>query len=339
MKRWTQARIAAVVLVVGSSAIGCGGGTTGLEKLDGNVPPPPMNEAGVVIDAGSTLDVSSLDVKDATAEPTSDASIRPDTPTPDDEEDSGPRSDGQRMRDGVVVRDGIILDPTNDVATDSDAPREAGPTTVCGDGKKEGKEECDDSNTVNGDGCSGICTDQAVCDACIGANCAEALGDPPLWPLCGSLVGTAKNGEGAGRPRKDLCQEVYTCALRSNCMVWETADITPCYCGTALGEPCLQPGKANGPCKVEIENGVESVDPSIIANSLLSNVNASGAALLIRRCAHDLCPDECSPYIVRDGGTRDAPATQDTPNVEDATSQDSANPQDGAGPQDAPNAQ
>lgn len=30
-------------------------------------------------------------------------------------------------------------------------------TIMCGDGKKEGSEECDDGNTVNGDGCSSTC--------------------------------------------------------------------------------------------------------------------------------------------------------------------------------------
>ena len=28
---------------------------------------------------------------------------------------------------------------------------------VCGDGKKEGSEECDDGNTLSGDGCSSAC--------------------------------------------------------------------------------------------------------------------------------------------------------------------------------------
>lgn len=31
------------------------------------------------------------------------------------------------------------------------------PTIACGDGKKEGSEECDDGNLINQDGCSSIC--------------------------------------------------------------------------------------------------------------------------------------------------------------------------------------
>lgn len=31
------------------------------------------------------------------------------------------------------------------------------PDPICGDGKKEGNEECDDGNTANGDGCSSLC--------------------------------------------------------------------------------------------------------------------------------------------------------------------------------------
>jgi cysteine-rich repeat protein len=29
---------------------------------------------------------------------------------------------------------------------------------VCGNGKVEGTENCDDGNTINGDGCTGVCT-------------------------------------------------------------------------------------------------------------------------------------------------------------------------------------
>src|ERR1044071_2581586 len=178
---FVRAGLATFAFVFGVSAIGCGGGTTGFEKLDGSVP-SVEKDAGMQVDVALTPDVAPLDVIDATAESPIDISVRPDV-TPPEEEDAGPRSDGQRMRDGVVVRDGIIIDPTNDATTSIDAAREAGPSTVCGDGKKEGKEECDDGNTASGDGCSGICTNSKVCDDCMTSNCVGVF-DPEIWPLC-----------------------------------------------------------------------------------------------------------------------------------------------------------
>ncbi|KAF8453055.1 hypothetical protein BGX38DRAFT_1141855 [Terfezia claveryi] len=42
-----------------------------------------------------------------------------------------------------------------------------GDNPVCGNGKKEGNEECDDGNTVNGDGCSSKCTiENTKCTVC-----------------------------------------------------------------------------------------------------------------------------------------------------------------------------
>ncbi len=46
--------------------------------------------------------------------------------------------------------------------------------TRCGDGKREGAEACDDSNDVDGDGCSGACTLEPDCH---GAACTSICGD------------------------------------------------------------------------------------------------------------------------------------------------------------------
>ena len=41
------------------------------------------------------------------------------------------------------------------------------PTAVCGNGTKEGDEECDDGNTTSGDGCSSSCKNETACTALI----------------------------------------------------------------------------------------------------------------------------------------------------------------------------
>ena len=38
-------------------------------------------------------------------------------------------------------------------------------TTICGNGVREGSEQCDDGNTANGDGCSSTCTTEVECPA------------------------------------------------------------------------------------------------------------------------------------------------------------------------------
>jgi len=325
--RWAASprRWSVPLLVATLSVASCGGGTTGHEDLDVRTPPGgtsttrPIDQLPDAAPTGDVADASvAIDVDEA-IEASIDVSVRADSSldvagTSGDASDSG-FIDTARVREGAVVRDTPLVDP-GDVSGDArDAALDLPPPTVCGDGKKEGNEECDDGNKLSGDGCSSICTDTRACDACVAENCAPAI-DPPAWPLCEGVKGNAQHGEGAGRPRTDLCQEVYTCALRSNCMDWVTTAVTPCYCGTTPTQDCLSSaGKAAGLCKTEIVNGVESEDPTYIATQMTATSNAAGAALKVLQCGRDLCEMECAPKTNRDGGTSDAggPDTTDAP--------------------------
>jgi hypothetical protein len=51
-------------------------------------------------------------------------------------------------------------------------------TVVCGDGIRAGSEECDDGNTVNGDGCSSTCKDEIDDDGSVDSGTGE-VGDGP----------------------------------------------------------------------------------------------------------------------------------------------------------------
>src|SRR5437868_7656610 len=51
--------------------------------------------------------------------------------------------------------------------------------TVCGDGKKEGAEACDDSNVVDGDGCSATCKFEPDCTV---GSCTSKCGDGMKLP-------------------------------------------------------------------------------------------------------------------------------------------------------------
>ena len=66
--------------------------------------------------------------------------------------------------------------PPADAGTDAtaDDAGDAAPPAVCGNGKKEGAETCDDTNTNDGDGCSSTCTIESAFegDVCPGKTVA-----------------------------------------------------------------------------------------------------------------------------------------------------------------------
>ena len=65
--------------------------------------------------------------------------------------------------------------------------------TVCGDGRKEGTEACDDSNTVDGDGCSGGCSFEPSCSS---GTCTSACGDAVKLAPEACDDGNTKDGDG-----------------------------------------------------------------------------------------------------------------------------------------------
>ena len=60
-------------------------------------------------------------------------------------------------------------------------------TIVCGDGKKEDNEVCDDGNTANGDGCSATCTVEAPVVTCVDSD-ANLNSDGKNWIVKGSVA-------------------------------------------------------------------------------------------------------------------------------------------------------
>src|SRR6202012_5731483 len=81
--------------------------------------------------------------------------------------------------------------------------------TVCGDGKKEGFEQCDDKNLIPYDGCSPYCTIEPKCSS---GQCTAVCGDGFKFPQEGCDDGNTTNGDcwsspsvlgtNSGSPRK-----------------------------------------------------------------------------------------------------------------------------------------
>jgi hypothetical protein len=71
------------------------------------------------------------------------------------------------------------------------------------------------------------------------------------------------------------------------------ANLADCYCGSAAGAKCLSPRAADGPCKAEIEAGLETTDPAEIATRFADTTYGGGVALSLLGCAQESCASEC----------------------------------------------
>src|SRR3989344_2335236 len=89
------------------------------------------------------------------------------------------------------------------------------PQVVCGNGDKEGTEQCDDGNVVNGDGCSSTCMAEQVLVSCgnaaldPGEQCDD--GNPMNGDGCSSACMTESGYICAGMPSVCQKQQVFQC--------------------------------------------------------------------------------------------------------------------------------
>jgi cysteine-rich repeat protein len=177
-------------------------------------------------------------------------------------------------------------------------------TSVCGNHIVEPGEECDDGNTLDGDGCSSICMDSRCCEDCQANNCPidnhrnPMTGDLDHQPSCDAFLDAqvAKEGNAAGTPKKQLCYAVMGCIERTRCAsadypaaAGSAGGVTSCYCGSASLADCKKDNGPKGPCKNEIEDGLESSDPATVLTRLVKVGYGGGAALNRALCSRDYC--------------------------------------------------
>ncbi len=122
------------------------------------------------------------------------------------------------------------------------------------------------------------------CYACLlGAGCLDSPEGGLSGNECDDLVGNAASGPNAGAWKPSLCLMTVSCILGSSC-----ADplATSCYCGTAAGVACLNPGAANGACLTAETGGLETTDPQVtVTPTFTSKSLAAGVANAIFVCA------------------------------------------------------
>jgi len=112
------------------------------------------------------------------------------------------------------VAEGWICTSPMAAAGDGGAGTCTGPTTctttVCGNGKKEGSEQCDDGNKVTGDGCDPFCRLEPTCPPGGGA-CATTCGSGLLLPGDTKQCDDGNTVSGDGCSSTCMIEPGYTC--------------------------------------------------------------------------------------------------------------------------------
>jgi fibro-slime domain-containing protein len=114
----------------------------------------------------------------------------------------------------ATVAEGWVCTSPGASGADGGAAGCVGPTTcttsVCGNGKQEGSEQCDDGNKVTGDGCSPFCRLEPKCPAA-GGGCMNVCGSGLLLPGDGKDCddGNTVNGDGCSSTCK--VEPGFTC--------------------------------------------------------------------------------------------------------------------------------
>jgi hypothetical protein len=154
---------------------------------------------------------------------------------------------------------------------------------VCGNGVKEGDEECDGGEHCVADTCRFDYTDDqrkcmSLVDASDACNACSCLNCTPLQLAC-----RASND----KTRNDHCTAIENCANENDCVR------TACYCkdpadpwGCGFGD--------GGPCRAEIDAAAQAEDPDVAVQDQANDTRYSvGRAAALSDCNVDKCKDVC----------------------------------------------
>ncbi len=136
----------------------------------------------------------------------------------------------------------------------------------------------------------------AACAACETQRCTsetdagesfinDLAGYADYYGSCYNATGNATGGPASGTPLVDLCKAVLDCIHNTSCAVNGSGTFTgdSCYCGAGVDQTfCTSDAKgahATGPCKHQIENAAQSVNPLIIGMQEFDPSSAYGAAM------------------------------------------------------------
>lgn len=182
---------------------------------------------------------------------------------------------------------------------------------VCGNGVIEAGEECDDGNTVSGDGCSSTCVIDDPCGDGVVETFAGEQCEPPGTATCNSachLAGPCEVCEAAncGGPSiyedcatgvaSSACLQALQCSRQNHCY---GVDPAFCYCGprdivACQGDPSTPGNGPIGPCVTLYDQAAGP--PAGATNVLLALTDPAtplGRAGFIQECDLAFCVAEC----------------------------------------------
>jgi cysteine-rich repeat protein len=194
----------------------------------------------------------------------------------------------------------------------------AAPTgPICGDGRVDPPEQCDDGNAISGDGCSANC--QSSCEKCeknvcpLYDNVGDISGDLTAYFACYEDAGKIVKGPASTFERKEVCRELVDCIRQEGCGQTRAGalDIRRCWCdqdwafaknsplvacktdpdpSTPLDPTKFIPGRCASLFQDASENGtLADVEAAFTATDL-----AEGRAFrLLQNCDTRVCTEEC----------------------------------------------
>jgi cysteine-rich repeat protein len=189
---------------------------------------------------------------------------------------------------------------------DSGTGGKATETGECGNGKREGDEECDDGDTQNDDGCTADCKyfcESCGCEQCITEKCSNNGSTDPntgevvfvnLVEKCFEAEGSGTLGPALGIPKAELCSDIVSCVRSSGCaQEAEGQQLEAEWCYSGIPQAEWAPEKMNGKCKEQFLLGAETGEDADVQERW-SDVNYSiGRAVQLLICESEFCAAQC----------------------------------------------
>jgi len=179
----------------------------------------------------------------------------------------------------ICMRTPVALAPDDGCCPDSaNANTDNDCEPMCGNGVREGTEECD-----GGEGC----TDCVVVPTPNQQQCLDNFSsDDCEHCACLNCTTQSLNCRDSGDSALDAaCESIVACARAADC-------VGPvCYCGTADVFTCIT--APNGPCIAEIQAAAGTTDSIAIESQRVDATTAVGRADILGNCSVTQCPDVC----------------------------------------------
>ncbi len=231
--------------------------------------------------------------------------------------EAGGELGGARSSGGSGATGGGIVVGDDDAGAEAGTVGAAGTMSggpVCGNGMVEPPEECDDGNTISGDGCSAQC--KSHCETCEDKVCSDGNQfdtDSPAYDDCYKATGNIATGPANGAPRADICRALVDCIRSQDCAQKDgdlSVKFNRCWCDldwsrtatVSAATLCASTSTfVAGKCASQFQDASEADSPADVERLLAARSTALGLAMtLLIGCDENICVEECLPEYFGD---------------------------------------